>query len=225
MAKALAVSVAANSPQSALVLHDIDDPDGDVHLAGPRAASGYLANARKTKHQARIVEAAADGELIGFLDADTFVLRELADVAELAFDLAITVKPAGVRYPINTGVTFARVSPRVRVFYRRWYEAVIAMLQDRPLLKRWSSRFGGINQSALGYLLDEHDLTIARLPCKEWNATRDSWPSCDSNTRVVHLLSSLRDACVGRGKYYNASVNRLAALWREYDGAAQEGAA
>jgi hypothetical protein len=78
-----------------------------------------------------------------------------------------------------------------------WLDSNARMRADRKLQSVWR-RYQGINQRALGQLLEErrHELgDVRQLPCAEWNCEDSAWPSFDpAITRIVHVKSALRDA-------------------------------
>jgi hypothetical protein len=220
LARVLEASAAIHSPATPLTIHRIVGADADiVELGHHRQRVNLTHNARKTRHHHAIVQSAADGELIGLLDCDTMVTGDLSEMARYDFDLAITERPAGSKFKYNSGVVFVRASLATRIFYDAWLEWTLKMLGNSSLHARWKRVYGGINQSALGYLLEVLRLPIRVevLPCAIWNSTKETWAEFSEETKVVHLLGELRSAAL-RGKTLGSSpVAQLAKLWCGYE--------
>jgi len=178
-------------------------------VAAPNQPAAYVANTYKLAHWTNVVECAADGDRLLLIDADTIILRALDDVWRLpAFDLAYTTRPG--KYPINAGVLFVRVSPRTRTFFRAWCTENQQLLTNPIEHAEWRRRFGGLNQAALGAVLETaHQLRLRALPCREWNCEETSWLRFDATTRIVHVKSTLRNAA-----FHCAPAPRLGALVR-----------
>lgn len=220
-AKALQASVEANAPHSNFQVLEILDEDKDIYAIGRGRSTNYVQNTRKTRHQHRVVSEAEDGELIGFLDADMMVLKPLHEIQEYTeFDFAYTMKPPSSGLRLNTGVTFTRVSDRVRQFYRNWEEAALILLRDKKQHQRFIKEYGGINQSSLGALLqrDDHGLRVFQLCSAVWNCTQDTAASARERAKVVHLLRNIRQvSLMNRTKSDDPHVQWLVEQWRKYD--------
>ena len=149
------------------------------------------------------------------------ILRPLNAVWDLPFDVAYTVRPRLL--PLNAGVVFVRVSDRVRAFMTAWRDENRRMLTDTQHHQVWRRRYGGINQAALGAVLESprtDGLAITPLPCSEWNCEDSTWRAYDPDvTRIVHLKSQLRIALFHGGSG-GQEVRRLVTLWRALERAA-----
>lgn len=188
----------------------------------------YRANTLKLDYWVAQVLAATNGDELALLDADMMVLGPLDDVWRQPFDLAITMRDLrepSVRaivhgFPLNAGVVFLRISSRVRDFIAAWGQENRRMLEDRPHHHRWQRRYGGINQSALGFLRENGGLAgleVAELPCAIWNCEDASWKSFDpERTRIVHVKGGLRRAVLGIGRG-SVTCRPLAALWQSLE--------
>jgi hypothetical protein len=190
----------------------------------PSASASCVANTQKLDEWARVVNAAADGDHLALLDADTMIVNPLEAVWDGAFDLAYTVRPPASPYPINAGVVFVRVGPGTRAFMTRWRDENRRMLRDRDHHAKWRKRYGGINQAALGCLLEQggHDLALAPLPCQAWNCEDASWEAFDvATTRIVHIKSGFRRALFLR-THAPGCLGPLVKLWRGLEKAALE---
>lgn len=181
---------------------------------------GFESNTRKLEQWSGWVDAAADGARVLLVDADMLVLRPLDPVwDDETFDVAYSVRPAGARYPLNGGVVAVRVGPAARAFFRAWVAENARMFADRRYHDRWRAQFGGINQAALGALLEclDTDVRVATLPCLEWNCEDACWPAFDpAVTRILHIKSDLRQACLFPGPH-RGRWPELVSRWRAVD--------
>lgn len=202
-------------------------PGWDVEVAcvGPLRQTyaidpAYAHNTAKLTRWTDAVVGATDGDRLALLDADTLVLRPLEDVWREPFDVAYTVRAPG-RFPLNAGVLFVRVSDRSRGFMRDWQAENARMLRDRLYHQTWRRKYGGLNQAALGALLEAgQSSVVAALPCVEWNCEDSTWAAFDPDvTRIVHVKSLLRRA-IFHGAVHRQTLRSLVHLWRESERAA-----
>lgn len=168
-------------------------------LRGPRSSDSEAANHRKLGHWAEVVAEQPDGRPVLLVDADTFVLGDLSPLWDRRFHIAITEREHASRYPLNAGVVAARACPSVRLFFDRWLARDREFLLDAEAHKPWRQRYGGMNQSSLGSMLESATpgalgLHIERLPCQVWNCEDSSWAVAGPETRIVHVKSALRMA-------------------------------
>ena len=219
LARVLASSAARHCPGWTIHVTAIAPPP--ARRASALGVQADVCNAVKLDRWQQLVAEASDGECLVLIDVDTMILRPLDSAWKHAFDLAYTVKPAGARFPLNGGVVFVRVSDRVRTFMGQWAAVNDRMLQDGTLHQAWRRRYGGINQAALGCVLEtgsRTDLQLLPLPCAEWNCEDESWSAFDAHvTRIVHLKGLLRRAVFHRSIVTDPHALRLAAVWRELE--------
>lgn len=193
--------------------------------AGYRSTMGVPAhehNSAKLDRWRDIILQAADGDRVLLIDADTMITNPIDPVWDLPFDLAYTT--AADRLPLNAGVVFVRVSPRTRGFLEQWAAVNRSFLGDAAALRPWRSKYAGINQAALGFMLERagHGCQVATLPGAIWNCEDSTWRRFDpSTTRIVHLKSDLRRALF-RGLSPRAILTPIVAAWRELEAAAVE---
>lgn len=158
----------------------------------------YETNTQKLDRWAEIVATAADGERLLLIDADTMIVRPIDEIWQRDFDVAYTTKRA--RFPINGGVVFLRVSPRVRTFLQDWADANRRLLADSDPEAGWRYTHGGVNQASLAQLLTTaqvRGLHLVELSCAEWNCEDSGWATFDpARTRILHIKSALRQACL-----------------------------
>jgi hypothetical protein len=186
------------------------------------AKPGHVWNTQKMAAWARAVEESEDGDRLLLIDADTFVTNELHSVWDADFDLAYTTKDS--RFPFNSGVVFLRVNERTRTFVRRWWQENLRLLGNSTEHRKWHRIYGGINQASLGAILSSAagtgELTLHRLPCREWNCEDSAWRDFDPLvTRIVHVKGRLRRmiwpsrTLSYRRREHTRGVHRLANLW------------
>lgn len=193
MAKVLAASVNEHCGEGMFTLIRVHDRDKDIWDKGRGRITNYTQNTRKTRWQRKVVEAAPDGELICFLDADMLVLQPLNEIEQFNFDLALTYAVTGNVYKFNTGTTFVRISDKMRDFYRDWEARAIKFLCTPQAHAKYSKEYGGINQSSLASLLDERkDIQIFELQTHRWNALNTTHSTAMEQANVVHIIGDLR---------------------------------
>jgi len=158
-------------------------------------------NTVKLRVWQQIVEQATGPTII--TDADMLMLNgDLASAFYEPFDVGFTwrSRPEGAKLPINGGVFFFRPSEQTTAFMRQWVEVNERMYVDKPFHLTWKKKYQGINQSALGYMLETggHGCKIARMPCATWNALDEDWPRVQhpGEARFLHIKGILRKACL-----------------------------
>lgn len=217
MAAALARSAARHCPGWAVDIHDEAPREA---LSSPLGSQGTVWNTHKLDAWCRALDGLSDGTEVLLIDADTLIVNSLDPVWDRRFDFAYTVKPKGSRFPFNAGVIFLRLSDRVRLFMTEWRTVNRRMLDDARLYQVWRRTYGGVNQSALGKLLKENrfDLTIATLPCVEWNCEDSTWPAFHpERTRIIHYKGELRTALfpMFRTNHVRGALRPMVKVWRD----------
>ena len=156
-----------------------------------------------------------EGEHVVFLDCDLIFLKPIEDAFNHDFDVAYTYRDNGV--PLNGGVVFLRNNKYARAFIKQWTHVNEAMYSGTMPMKPYVDKYCGINQSALGYLLEEGDLDcdIEALPCSIYNACGDKWRSLDPDTRIIHIKDELRRACLRTR--FAPWLNDVINIWDQFD--------
>jgi hypothetical protein len=213
MARVLAASATAHCPGWSIEVRSI--VPGKVSGA---ITSSYAANTQKLDYWVSVVAAAPDGAEIVLLDADTMVMGPLDAVWDRIFDLAYTRRAPSHPFPINAGVIFVRANARSRAFLTRWRDENRRMLTDHQRHHTWRKQYGGINQAALGCVLQAggHAAELLELPCNVWNCEDSTWASFSDATRIVHLKSDLRRALF-LGASGTPCLVRIAQIWRDWE--------
>ncbi len=190
------------------------------HYNSSLGVNSHVTNSQKLEWWRGVVRGAEDGDRILLMDSDMAIVRPLDPVWDLSFDLAYTMRETG-RLPLNGGVVFLRVSPRVRAFVDRWFEINQKFLADAAAHRPWRTKYAGINQASFGYMLEReaHGCELTRITCREWNCENTTWAFYDPTiTRIVHLKSGLRRALFGAVP--RSEHKTLIAAWHKLEAAA-----
>lgn len=182
------------------------------------AATGkLLGNSLKLASWADALDHLPNGLRVVLMDADLLVRAPLDPLWEMDFDLAITKRPESARYPFNCGVVALRLSNVTRAAIRLWQQIDAGLFRNRAVLSRLRAKYGGMNQSALGWLLENGKLDVLNLrwiPCAEWNCEDSSW-SDSEGARIVHFKDNLGRCALGHRTNLTPNVQELADEWRQ----------
>lgn len=189
-------------------------------LPTPPASSqpaSFVSNTHKLDEWDRIVAEAADGTELVLIDTDTMLLASLDPAFADPCDIALTRKSNTTRFRLNGGVVVVRVNATSRRFMRAWRDRNREFFADEQRRAPYLATFGGINQSALGSLLEEqHGTSIRYLDCAIYNACYEPlWQrAAQAGARVVHFKSHLRQALFGSaGARYFSLISR----WKRFE--------
>ena len=160
----------------------------------------------------------ADKKNVTVCDCDLLFLKDISDVWEMDFDIAITVRE---RIPFNTGIWWYRHNKRSENFIREWIKytnAIKKELQSGNVpCERFVHYHGGIDQASLATaLINNPDVNILRLESVIWNSCQHEWEFINSDTRIVHIKSNLRKYCFGQIKYPPGYLKPIVKTWRKY---------
>lgn len=221
MANVLHRSVLAHSPNTPLTIH-IKKINSDIRTKGRNRDSTFVDNATKSLYFSDLVQKFNNGQVVGLLDCDTMVINPLESIEKEKFDIAVTWRPPKSKLVFNSGVVFARISKRVKDFYREWAAVALEMLEDRSFFEKWRGPFGGINQTSFGFMMEQKEwkkVKILKLPCEEWNCENCTWHLFDKKkTRIVHLLGSLRHLVL-RHEFRGVTLEKqtISRMWHNFD--------
>lgn len=221
LARVLDMTAKEHCPSWDVVVEEIEPPTIQSQLGTTALADNHWKLSRWT----RFVLDAPDGAEVLLVDSDMFVTRDLSAMWDIVGDLGITYREGVDRYPINGGVIAVRVSDRTKGFMCDWLRVDRDFFENPDQHRPWRRRYGGMNQSSLGYMLERPDvaaLDVDRLPCKKWNCEDTSWAQFGPETRLVHVKSALRMACFGVGPR-TPGVAPLAQIWKGLDKRANQG--
>lgn len=183
----------------------------------------HTANTAKVEYWSDVVAAAADGDRLLLVDVDTMIVGKLDAIWEHSFDVGYTTCAPAARLPFNAGVIAVRVSDRTRTWFRAWRDLNRRMRFDRVFHETWRRQYGGLNQAALGYLLEHpqhgaipgwRGIHLRPLSGLRWNCEDSWWQAFDpEHTRIVHIKSGLRLAIFG-GDRIPTGTERIVKRWR-----------
>ena len=187
----------------------------------------------------KIMEDQEDGSLVILSDLDTLYLKDVSDAFDTGLDIGFTAKDdPSLRYPLNTGILFFKVSDKSRRFLKEWTDITDRVLHDITLSKEAIDTFGAADQKSLSLMvgkdkdflgLTEIDgVKLVGLRASLYNLHKD-W-SNPYTAGMVHFKSCWKDILVNdRGTIREAlqlnpslSVYPFLAwehsfiLWREY---------
>lgn len=173
---------------------------------------GYLDNTFKLKiwcdHMAK-----TDKKVI-FIDCDMLALRSARHAFKSPFDIAYTACPNGYMVPLNGGVIMARPTDKARLFFERLRDVNDQMYNNYEFHKPWQDKYHGMNQSAMGYVLENasSDINILQYRTREWNAIECDWRHINSDTVFCHINKALRRAVLKR-VHPCGSITKAMGLW------------
>jgi hypothetical protein len=147
-------------------------------------------------------------------DVDMFFLDDITDVFnKYDFDVAYTARRSKWK-PINGGMVFIRDG--AQKFVNIWAKVNNKMHRDIEYHNKWRKKYKGMNQPALGYLIEnphKHGMKLKALPCLEYNACDQEWKHINENTKVIHLKRALRKALDGKPV---KGSEKILEMWRGY---------
>lgn len=169
------------------------------------------------------VQGCPDGTPVVLMDADMMILRPLAPVWDLTFDVAYTTRDAKTsRLPLNGGFVALRASASVKAALARWQSVDDAMCREGTRHAEFHRKYAGMNQASFGFQLEQggfSGLELEKLPCQEWNCCE--WLNFAPNTRVVHVKSRLRRTVFNSHAAHYPNLIPIAHRWHALERAAQ----
>lgn len=221
-------SARLNSPNWTVQVQKIGPPPSrPVALMGPTRIS-FIYNTHKLEHWKNEVMKAPEGEGLLLIDSDTMVLHPLDPIWDLDFDVAITTKRNITRIPLNGGVVFLRVNDRSRAFMECWWRWNLKLLSDARMHHRYRQIYAGMNQAALGAVLEKKDFggaKVVEIPCMDWNCETACWKFFDpaKTPRIVHVKGGIRRALMLPGRFANKDAKQQAimSIWFDLENQAR----
>ncbi len=146
------------------------------------------------KHQVWAQEARKANCPVVLMDTDTILIRDIDEVFEQEFDIAITVKDH-YRNWLNAGVVFVHPTEKAFGILELWTKEI-----DRAKNYKRKTGHAGFAQPVFVWLHDNNmfDGNILKIPCAKYNCVQ---PWNDYKTAsVIHVKSGLRESLVtGKG--------------------------
>lgn len=179
-------------------------------------AQGVVSNTYKLDLWVQELDKAKEGEEVVFMDCDMVVLGNMFDAFADDFDVAYTTRTRG--FPINGGVIFARNNERARKWFRELRNINNRMFEDKIFHTQWRNKYAGINQAAMGYLIENPvpGVMLHAVPCAKWNVCNDGWKNINKDARAIHVKGALRRACMGKVPP-NANMGQCYRIWKQYE--------
>jgi hypothetical protein len=207
-------SIAVNMPNAELLEFNIPEPEvrrGDNKF--------FSANTDKLSIWLECVEKYNDN--IALTDCDMLCVKDFNDVFNLDFDVAITMHEDGAILPLNGGVIFVKPTENAKYFMQLFKKVNDEMYNDKEFHQKWRDKYAGINQSAMGYILETggYRANVLKLPCQIYNNCDPEWPTIDDNTRLVHIKGKLRQYVLRNYDFraMPARIVKAASLWRKME--------
>jgi hypothetical protein len=194
----------------------------DIRIPPPEVKQlpGYrmlISNTYKLQKWVEELEKGNRGDKFVFLDADMLILNDFSEVFEkYKFDVAYTYRVSG-RLPLNGGVMFARSTRKGKNFFKEYLEINNEMLNNVKFHLPWRKKYAGMNQAALGWMLEEsrNNAKILALPCPMWNVCNEDWPNMLPDAYILHIKSRLRLMCLDQ-KPPSRDIKYLVDIWKHY---------
>ena len=211
MLEVLKLSFQENMPESRL----------EVHLVKPPIKGGkswtITANNHKLPLWNDIVQSAT--EPVALIDCDMMLLGDISDVFDEDYDVAYTVRPGPL--PFNAGAMFVRPTEPARDYFTRWLAINNKMYSDVHFHGAYRRKYGGLNQAAMGYLLEqnEYHAKVRTLPGRKYNACHGQWGVPEN--KLVHIKDKLRRSMFGE-QPVQASMKKIVKKWHSYYASLQE---
>lgn len=230
-ARVLEYSARVNAPGWQVDVEKIGPPTPRRAALGGGPSSSYVYNTHKLERWWQVVQEATDSDRLLLIDADTMVLRPLDPVWDTEFDVAITVKTGITRLPMNAGVVFVRVNARSKAWFEAWWTWNLRLLGNRSEHLRYRRTYAGMNQAALGALM-EHEgrslATVVEIRCEQWNCETATWATYDPTNppRIVHVKGCMRRGLMAPTTYRLTDPKRraIADEWIRLERAAEAAA-
>jgi hypothetical protein len=75
-----------------------------------------------------------------------------------------------------------------------------------------------MNQAAWGYMLEHggYDAKMIEIPCTIYNAVDEDWHAIDHNTKILHVKSELRRACMIDRLPASQKLKKPWQIWQGY---------
>lgn len=138
-----------------------------------------------------------DNVSVAVCDIDLMFRGSIEPAMDATKAIGITTRES-FKHPYNTGVWFFRPGLGSREFIYKWVNETKRLVRDFDAELEYILEHGGIDQAALDAVIkrDPNLAHVARFDCMEYNAEQSCWAGMTEKTRVVHIKSGLRIACL-----------------------------
>lgn len=157
-----------------------------------------------------------------FVDADTVFLRDISELFEHEFDIAIARRPHTEKAIYNGGVVLFKPSQPAREFMSNWITVDKHMLYDQEFHEKWHKKYRGQNQSSMGYLLENNPrrICVKEFTTAVLNACEQDWANIDKQVPyILHVRKRLLElAQSGIGiDHVSPRYRKAIKIWRGYE--------
>jgi hypothetical protein len=210
MTNALIYSIEKHEPSAQWVVKKLNEPPLNGRIRG------HVANTIKLNYWYSELKRCSHGDHVVFLDADTLMINPIHDVFREDFDVAYTVRTRS-KWVLNGGVIFVKVNERSMEFFRKFVETNNHMFNDKEFHEKYRVKYAGINQAALGYMLELNTTSakLKALPCAVWNACGEDWSGINDTTRIIHLNGQARKSIFGGNPAEHETLKPYQ-IWNKY---------
>jgi len=209
-------SINANIPHCKTISYFLPEPE--IRYNRSRA---FISNSVKLEKWVEELRLCDDGDCIALMDCDMLVLSDFFDIFDENFDIGYT-KRTNSKWPLNGGVLFIKKNIWSLMFMNTLLKVNNAMLEDVNFNREWQRKYGGINQAALGHMIEGNMIfNIKAFPCAVYNACGEDLPNFDENkTKILHIKGKLRQAIFGETKTEH-ELTYPVSLWKKCAGELQ----
>ena len=213
--RAFKASIADTNPEAELLIIDIDPP---APIEGVH--QGWINNHVKLKAYSRVQ---IDQPTV-FVDADTVFLRDVSELFDSTFDIAIGRRPAGgrMRVPYNGGVVLFRPTTAARRFMAQWIRIDEQMLHNHSFHMVWRRKYNGQNQASFGCMIEAHRAAtrLHEYPTGVLNACEQDWAHVVTDQPyILHVRKRLLQYAHNRLSIWTIpkQLQPAVRIWRKYE--------
>lgn len=212
----LVYSITQHVKEGQIIIRHLEEPSDRQRVRG------LVSNTYKLKAWIEEINKCEDGDRVLLIDCDMLIDKEIESVFDLDFDVAYTERDDS-QFIINGGVIFAKINERSREFFHLLEQINNEMYKDINFHQKWRPKYAGMNQSALGYLIDKegykkergvYDAKVLSLPCREWNVCSE-WGERIGEGRIFHVKGQFRTSIL-KQEEDNLDMKKAVKLWRKY---------
>lgn len=192
----------------------------------------FTSNTYKLDKWVKLVENSDDPEII-LSDSDMMCRGDMSDGFNNDFDIAYTIRQPfkDGRLPFNGGIIYLRKNERTIEFLKKWREINNKMYESSSFHSQYRKKYGGINQAAMGYMLNNHSkmVKLAKLQCETYNSCDINWKNALRKAKMIHIKGRLRKYILNsdpnrkmtvRG---NVDIGKIVKVWKEWEKEIKQG--
>ena len=214
-------SIKKHLPDVEIDLCKIEEPNPNNYI-GSKIKRSFASNSIKLKIWNDIIQN-TDKHVV-LLDGDTLVLDNFLEVFDEDFDIGLTFR-GKTGLPFNGGVIFVKPTKESKEFFNLFLKINDEFVKNKIKHQKYRNKYAGINQSALGCLLEEYNkdnkYKIKKFPCSIYNLC--DWINNDyKKAKIIHIKSNLRKNLrqyLINNNYNNMPMNhkKIIDMWNSYN--------